>query len=92
MTSATLAALRRQGSYAAAAREMGVAETTVERRVRRLEVCLGTTLLTRARGGLSLTEAGEALIAPVEEAAYGYRRGGGPGPRAGCPGGRARAD
>ncbi len=40
--------------------------TTVARKVKRLESCLGVTLFERKRTGQELTEAGEALLAKAE--------------------------
>ena len=64
----TLAALARQGSYAGAARELGVAETTVERRLRRLEQRLGTALLDRAANRVTLTAQGAEMATRADAA------------------------
>ena len=48
---------------------MGVDATTVGRRLRRLEARLGQTLFEQTREGQVLTEAGEALLAAVEQMA-----------------------
>jgi molybdate transport repressor ModE-like protein len=52
------------GSMTAAAREMGVAQSTVSEVVAALERALGTRLVTRRRGvhGVALTRSGEALL------------------------------
>jgi len=60
-------ALTRARSLAAAARKLGVDETTVARRLARLERELNTELRERRRGGLALTSAGEAVRAAAEE-------------------------
>ena len=60
-------ALSRARSMAAAARMLGVDETTVARRLSRLEKEMGAPLLERAQGGLTLTAAGEAVRAAAEE-------------------------
>jgi len=59
-------AIARAGRLARAAQAMGVDATTVGRRLRRLEVRLGTTLFEQSREGQLLTEAGEALLERVE--------------------------
>lgn len=60
-------AVCRSGSFAAAARELRVDQTTVARRVARLESTLGARLLGRTPDGLSLTTAGEPVRASAEE-------------------------
>ena len=60
-------ALTRTRTLAAAARKLGIDETTVARRLARLEGQMGTSLLERAPGGLALTAAGEAVRAAAEE-------------------------
>ena len=60
-------ALGRARTLAAAARTLGIDETTVARRLARLEREMGASLLERAPGGLSLTAAGEAVRAAAEE-------------------------
>ena len=50
-------ALSSARSMAAAARMLGVDETTVARRLSRLEKEMGAPLLERAQGGLTLTAA-----------------------------------
>src|SRR5258706_7039944 len=59
-------ALSRARTLAAAARTLGVDETTVARRLARLEKEMGASLVERAAGGLSLTAAGEAVRAAAE--------------------------
>lgn len=55
-------AVARAGSLAAAARELGVDETTVARRLRALEAALGTELFERHNGRLAPAAAGAALL------------------------------
>jgi molybdate transport repressor ModE-like protein len=61
-----LLAVARGGSTAAAAREMGVNQTTVARRLEALERDLGVKLVERSQTGATLTEAGLALVAESE--------------------------
>jgi len=60
-------AIARAGQLARAARAAGVDATTIGRRLRRLETRLGATLFEQTREGQVLTEAGEALLASVEQ-------------------------
>ena len=55
-------AVCRDGSFAAAARVLKVDETTVSRRIARLEASLGARLFGRTPDGLSLTAAGESVL------------------------------
>ena len=59
--------IARQGQLARAARAAGVDATTMGRHLRRLETRLGATLFEQTREGQVLTEAGEALLASVEQ-------------------------
>src|SRR2546423_14575166 len=59
-------AFSRARSLAAAARNVGVDETTVARRLARLELEMGAQLLEREPGGPALTAAGEAGRAAAE--------------------------
>ncbi len=61
-------AVMRDGSAAGAGRSLGMNETTVTRRLDRVEKSLGTKLLDRRRGAYSLTAAGEALLPHAERA------------------------
>lgn len=54
--------LARSGSLAAAARQLAVDQTTVARRLRVLEACMGTPLFERRKGQLTPTPAGRALL------------------------------
>ncbi len=51
----------RLGSMTAAAAELGVTQSAVSHRLRRLEAFIGTELLVRRRAGLTATPAGAAL-------------------------------
>lgn len=51
----------RLGSMTAAAEELGVTQSAVSHRLRRLEAFIGTELLQRRRAGLTATPAGAAL-------------------------------
>lgn len=61
-----LLAVARGGSTAAAARALGVNQTTVARRLGALERDLGARLVDRRQAGASLTEAGLSLVADAE--------------------------
>ncbi|HEX4385669.1 MAG TPA: LysR family transcriptional regulator [Myxococcales bacterium] len=60
-------AVCRDGSFAAAARKLKVDETTVARRIARLEASLGARLFGRTPDGLAPTPAGESVRASAEE-------------------------
>jgi len=62
-----LLAVARTGSTLAASRTMGVAQTTVARRIEALEAAVGLRLFDRGQNGSQLTEKGAALIATAEE-------------------------
>jgi DNA-binding transcriptional LysR family regulator len=59
-------AAARGGTLSAAARRLGIDETTVARRIARLEKRLGVGLFERAAGRLQPTEAGETMLAHAE--------------------------
>jgi DNA-binding transcriptional LysR family regulator len=59
-------ALARSGSHAAAARLLGVNETTVARRIAQVEARLGSKLFQRSGPALSLTELGEQAVNRAE--------------------------
>ncbi len=61
-----LLAVARGGSTAAAARELGVNQTTVARRLEALERDLDVRLVERSQTGASLTDAGLGLVAECE--------------------------
>lgn len=60
-----LIAVSRQGSTLAAAKTLGVNQSTVHRRLQELEKAVGVTLMKRLPSGYRLTELGEALIDQV---------------------------
>ena len=57
-----LIAVSRQGSTLAAAKTLGVNQSTVHRRLLELEKAIGLTMMKRQPSGYRLTELGEALI------------------------------
>lgn len=59
-------AVARTGSTLAAAKSLGVNQTTVARRLSALEEALGTRLFDRVQSGARLTEAGRDLVSPAE--------------------------
>ncbi|GAB1267498.1 LysR substrate-binding domain-containing protein [Aurantivibrio infirmus] len=59
-------ALASTASVAAAARQLGVNQSTVFRRLQQLERCSGYRLFIRKRQGYTLTPAGESLYSRVE--------------------------
>ena len=61
-----LLALKRAGTLAGAARELGVDHSTVSRRLAALEEGIGTQLLRRTPEGLCFTEAGEHAARTAE--------------------------
>ncbi len=61
-----LLALTRSGSLAGAAKSLGVNESTVARRIDRLEAKLGARLIERASGQLHPSEAGRQVLAAAE--------------------------
>ncbi|MCX4240011.1 LysR family transcriptional regulator [Paraliomyxa miuraensis] len=56
-------AVARAGTLSAAARELGVAQTTVGRRLEVLEEALGSRLFDRTKGGLNLSPVGHQILA-----------------------------
>ena len=62
-------ATARTGSTLAAARELGVNQTTIARRIAALESALSIRLVDRNRAGYRLTEAGTAILAQTERVA-----------------------
>lgn len=60
-----LIAISRHGSTLAAARALGVNQSTVHRRLAELERRVGLTLVTRQPAGYRLSELGEALLAEI---------------------------
>jgi DNA-binding transcriptional LysR family regulator len=61
-----------QGSLAKAAKSLGVTQPTVSRRLAELEATIGETLFARSVEGVTLTAAGERLIAPARLMAEGH--------------------
>jgi len=62
-------AVAQVGTFAGAARELGVEHTTVARRLTALETALGTRLIIRGPDGLTLTTAGRDVVPLAEEIA-----------------------
>jgi DNA-binding transcriptional LysR family regulator len=62
-------AVARAGTFAGAARELGVEHTTVARRLTALEAALGTRLFIRGPEGLTATAAGRDVLPLAEEIA-----------------------
>lgn len=60
-------AVARAGSITAAARSLGVAQPTLSVALKGLEQRLGTKLLERTRGGVSLTTTGASLLASADD-------------------------
>ncbi|MDH5674299.1 MAG: LysR family transcriptional regulator [Myxococcales bacterium] len=61
-----LLAVARTDSLTAAGRSLGLDQTTVSRRLGRLEEALGASLVVRSRDGHALTPAGERLVRAAE--------------------------
>jgi DNA-binding transcriptional LysR family regulator len=59
-------AIARSGAHAAASRKLGVNETTIYRRVARIEARLGSRLFQRIEGSLLPTDLGHRVIAHAE--------------------------
>lgn len=59
-------AIARSGSLSAAAKTLGVNQTTVGRRLTAAEERLGAPMFIRNRSGFRLTEAGDAALAQIE--------------------------
>jgi DNA-binding transcriptional LysR family regulator len=62
-------ATARRGSTLGAARDLGVNQTTIARRIAALETALSIRLVDRNRDGYRLTEAGAAILAQAERVA-----------------------
>jgi len=62
-------ALKRRGSLAAAASDLGVTKATMSRRLAALEAALDVRLLDRKPNGIQLTRAGLEVVAAAEEMA-----------------------
>lgn len=61
----TLLAVANTGSFSAAARGLGVRQSTASRRIRALEDHVGVSLFERSGSGVRLTDAGQQLLARV---------------------------
>ena len=59
------------GSLSAAARQLGVSQSTLTRRIAALEEDLRAELFRRSPQGLELTEAGEAMVEPARQMEQG---------------------
>lgn len=66
------AAVAEEGNLSRAAERLYVAQPTLTKQIRQLERLLGTTLFTRSRTGMALTEPGKALAARVPEFLDGW--------------------
>ena len=55
----------REGSFSAAARRLGVTQSTVTQHVSKLEELVGSELLLRRRDGVSLTPTGHKFLTPM---------------------------
>ncbi|WP_417843761.1 LysR family transcriptional regulator [Thalassospira sp.] len=63
----TFVVLCRAGNMSAAARELGINQTTVSRRIARLEDMLGYTVLQRGNGSMAPTQKAASLLAMAQE-------------------------
>lgn len=59
------AAVAQQGQLSSAARSLGLSQPGLSQRIRYLEDCLGTRLFERGHRGMTLTSAGQDLIARI---------------------------
>jgi DNA-binding transcriptional LysR family regulator len=62
-------AVARHGSTVGAARALGMNQSTVQRRLARLERSIGKPLVTRSPAGYRLTELGQAMVAHADRVA-----------------------
>jgi LysR family transcriptional regulator, glycine cleavage system transcriptional activator len=60
-------AVHRLGSVTAAAQDLGMTQSAISHRLRRLEAFMGLPLLVRAQGGMRPTPAGEALASGLAD-------------------------
>ena len=60
----------KNGSMSAAAEELNYTQSGISRAVEALERSAGFQIITRGRGGVHLTSAGEALLPAIREIAY----------------------
>src|SRR6266550_6252357 len=70
----TFLVLARCGSFTRAAAELHLSQPAVSRHVQKLEQELGVSLLTRRRGRIELSEAGERVRSYAEDVVGGYHR------------------
>src|SRR2546423_8770738 len=70
----TFLVLVRCGSFTGAAAELHLSQPAVSRHIQRLEGELGATLLTRRRGRIELSEAGERVRSYAEQVVGGRER------------------
>jgi DNA-binding transcriptional LysR family regulator len=70
----TFRVLVRCGSFTRAAAELRLSQPAVSRHIQKLEQELGVTLLTRRRGRIELSQAGERVRSYAEDVAGGYDR------------------
>lgn len=61
------------GSLTQAAEDLGVSQPTLSEQIRKLEQGLGVTLFTRAKQGLTLTEAGQRFLPHARKVARDYQ-------------------
>ncbi len=64
---ATFATVAREGSFAQAAKAMGVSQATVSKAITRLETSTKITLFHRTSRGISLTESGYSVLASAND-------------------------
>jgi LysR family transcriptional regulator, cyn operon transcriptional activator len=62
------------GSLTQAAEDLGVAQPTLSEQIRRLEQNLGVPLFTRAKQGLTMTEAGQRFLPHAQRVASDYTK------------------
>src|SRR6266568_5056294 len=70
----TFVVLARCGSFTGAAAELNLSQPAVSRQVQKLEAELGHGLLSRRRGRIELSDAGERFRAYAEEVVGGHER------------------
>ena len=60
------------GSLTQAAEELGISQPTLSEQIRKLEQSVGVALFTRAKQGLTLTEAGQRFLPHARKVARDY--------------------
>ena len=68
----TFVRIAERGGISAAARDLGLSQSSASRRLHELETRLGTTLVQRTTHSLALSEAGEALLVDARELLDGW--------------------